>query len=116
MRAIQQSKIGEAAPLIKTIKQPTLIIWGGRDQLIPVDHAMRFHRDISGSELQIFYDLGHMPQEEDPARTVPAVLEFVKTRQPDVSLNEEIRQPDGRPSTWNFIMSVPAKIRGWISR
>ena len=85
IRAIQQSKIGEAAPLIKTVKQPTLIIWGGRDRLIPLDHARRFHRDIAGSQLQIFDDLGHMPQEEDPARTVPAVLEFVKTRKPDVS-------------------------------
>ncbi len=116
LQAIQQSKIGEAAPLIKTIKQPTLIIWGGRDRMIPVDHALRFHRDISGSELQIFYDLGHMPQEEDPARTVPAVLEFVKRKQPDVSLKEAIRPADGGPKKRKFITLFPPKIRGWIGR
>ncbi len=88
IRAVQQSKIGADAPLIKSVKQPTLIIWGGRDRLIPVDNAHQFHRDISGSQLAIFDDLGHMPQEEDPSRTVKAVLEFLKIGQTDGWLNK----------------------------
>ncbi len=116
VRAIQQSRIGEGAPLIKTIKQPTLIIWGGRDRMIPVDHASRFHKDIPQSRLQIFTDLGHMPQEEDPARTVPAVLEFIKIKLPDGSLNEEIRQTEGGPMRWRFFRELRAKMRGWIGR
>jgi len=62
---------------IPELKVPTLIIWGGRDRLIPPDDAERFHRDIAGSTLAIFADLGHAPEEEDPARTVAAVERFL---------------------------------------
>jgi pimeloyl-ACP methyl ester carboxylesterase len=67
-----------AANRIAELKLPTLIIWGGRDRLIPPDDAERFHHDIAGSTLVMFDDLGHMPEEEDPARTVLAVKQFLK--------------------------------------
>src|SRR5690606_4438479 len=57
---------------IAQIKVPTLIIWGGRDQLIPPVNAEYFHRDIAGSQLVMFDDLGHVPQEEDPLHTLAA--------------------------------------------
>lgn len=62
---------------IAGLKLPTLILWGGRDRLIPPDDAERFHRDIAGSTLEMFDDLGHTPQEEDPARTMVAVKQFL---------------------------------------
>jgi pimeloyl-ACP methyl ester carboxylesterase len=62
---------------IPEIKVPTLIIWGGRDRLIPPDDAERFHRDIAGSTVVVFDDLGHAPEEEDPARSVAAVKQFL---------------------------------------
>ena len=62
---------------IPEIQVPTLIMWGGRDTLVPVAAAHRFHRDIAGSTLAIFDDLGHAPEEEDPARTVAAVKAFL---------------------------------------
>lgn len=68
---------GEHAKLIPTLRQPTLIIWGGRDRLIPPDNAAKFHRDIAGSTLVVFDDLGHVPHEEDPARTLEAVAAFL---------------------------------------
>ncbi len=62
---------------IATLKLPTLIIWGGRDRLIPPDNAEHFHRDIAGSQVVIFENLGHVPQEEDAARSVAAVEQFL---------------------------------------
>jgi pimeloyl-ACP methyl ester carboxylesterase len=62
---------------IPEIKVPTLIMWGGRDRLVPPDDAERFHGDIAGSTLVIYDDLGHAPEEEDPARTVAAVEQFL---------------------------------------
>lgn len=62
---------------IAELKLPTLIIWGGRDRLIPLDAAERFHHDIVDSTMVIFDDLGHMPQEEDPVRTIDAVKQFL---------------------------------------
>jgi pimeloyl-ACP methyl ester carboxylesterase len=63
--------------LVKSVKQPTLILWGGHDRLIPPDNAQRFLRDIAGSRLVMFDELGHVPHEEDPARTVAAVQAFL---------------------------------------
>ncbi|HXW30219.1 MAG TPA: alpha/beta hydrolase, partial [Xanthobacteraceae bacterium] len=65
------------ADRIPELKLPTLITWGGRDRLIPPEIAERFHRDIAGSTLAMFDDLGHAPDEEDPERTVVAVQEFL---------------------------------------
>ena len=59
------------------IKVPTLIIWGGRDRLIPIEAARALHREIAGSTLIVFDDLGHAPEEEDPARTVAEVKRFL---------------------------------------
>jgi pimeloyl-ACP methyl ester carboxylesterase len=59
------------------IKVPTLIIWGRRDRLVPLDAARTLNREIAGSTLVVFDDLGHAPEEEDPARTVAAVTRFL---------------------------------------
>ena len=72
-----QHQGGNLAHRIPELKLPTLIIWGGKDRLIPPSNAERFHRDIAGSTLAIFEDLGHAPEEEDPARTVAAAGQFL---------------------------------------
>ena len=62
---------------IASIQTPTLIIWGGRDGLIPPLNARRFNRDIAASALVMFDDLGHVPQEEAPARVAAAIRAFL---------------------------------------
>lgn len=63
--------------LLRQLNVPTLILWGGKDRLIPDDSAAHFKRDIKGSRLVIFDDLGHVPHEEDPVRTTAAVKLFL---------------------------------------
>jgi pimeloyl-ACP methyl ester carboxylesterase len=74
----QREPWGALEHRIPELKLPTLIIWGALDRLTPPEAAHRFHADIAGSKLVIFDDLGHVPQEEDPARTVLAVKQFLK--------------------------------------
>jgi pimeloyl-ACP methyl ester carboxylesterase len=62
---------------VKELRLPTLILWGGRDRLIDPSNAQRFRQDIPGSELIVFDDLGHVPHEEAPEKTVAAVRQFV---------------------------------------
>ena len=68
---------GEGVEQVRGVSAPTLILWGGRDRLIPPALAQRFAADIPGSRLQMFDSLGHVPQEEDPAATVAAVQAFL---------------------------------------
>ena len=71
------SKIN-TSQLIKTIKAPTLILWGDHDQLIPVESAYKFHEDLPNDTLVILKNLGHVPMEEDSERSLKAVIAFIK--------------------------------------
>ena len=62
---------------VRQLRQPTLILWGDHDRLIPLRYGEQFHRDIAGSTLVVFPGLGHVPQEEDPVATVAAVRDFL---------------------------------------
>jgi len=62
---------------IKTLRLPTLILWGEKDRLIPLSYGRQFEQDIFGSKLVVFETLGHVPHEEDPLRTVIPVKEFL---------------------------------------
>jgi pimeloyl-ACP methyl ester carboxylesterase len=63
--------------LVQSISQPTLILWGARDRVIDASHAHRFAGAIPGAQLVMYDDLGHIPMEEDPARTVRDVEAFL---------------------------------------
>ena len=76
-RRFSQLEAGATAAKIKTLRLPTLIIWGAQDQLIPIAYGQQFSQDIAGSKLVRFERLGHVPQEEDPAATVAAVKAFL---------------------------------------
>lgn len=72
----QQALSGDTESL-KTLKIPSLVIWGAQDRLIPLDNAKQFMRDVPNARLVVFDDLGHVPHEEDPRRTVDAVRAFL---------------------------------------
>lgn len=71
---------GEDASGLARIRQPTLIVWGGRDRLVPPATAQVFARAIPGSRLVVLPELGHVPQEEDAARSVQPVRAFLGLR------------------------------------
>jgi len=73
-----QAPLGIDENRIREVGVPTLILWGGRDHLIPLEYGALFKRDIAGSSLVVFEDLGHVPQEEDPVRTVAALKSFLR--------------------------------------
>ncbi|PAV48078.1 alpha/beta hydrolase [Pseudomonas sp. HAR-UPW-AIA-41] len=77
VQRFQQAPAGDSQALIRQVRQPTLILWGGRDGLIAPANAERFKADIAGSRLVIFEQLGHVLQEEDPALTLPVVQGFL---------------------------------------
>jgi pimeloyl-ACP methyl ester carboxylesterase len=63
--------------MLAPITTPTLILWGRQDHLIPVADAELFHHAIRGSEVKIFDNSGHLPQEEVADDSAAAVLQFL---------------------------------------
>jgi pimeloyl-ACP methyl ester carboxylesterase len=70
---------------------PTLIIWGDRDDIIPVSHAYAAHQAMPGSHLVIIEGVGHFPQIEAPEQFVDALIDFIESTEP-AHLGAEDRQ------------------------
>jgi pimeloyl-ACP methyl ester carboxylesterase len=59
------------------ISQPTLIIWGEYDRIIPVKHAHIAAAGLPNSQLEIFPQCGHHPYLEYPDKFDRLVLDFL---------------------------------------
>lgn len=66
---------------ISQVDIPTLIVWGDKDKIIPVEHAYKFHRDISDSKLIVYEGSGHVPMLENPDRLVVDMVALFEDRQ-----------------------------------
>jgi pimeloyl-ACP methyl ester carboxylesterase len=61
---------------------PSLIIWGGHDPLIPIEHATAANRELPNSRLEVFEDAGHFPQLHEPVRFAHTLIDFIETTEP----------------------------------
>jgi len=59
------------------IVMPTLILWGEKDQWIPLQQGVRLEQAISDSNLVVFENAGHVPMEEIPTESVAEYLAFL---------------------------------------
>jgi len=62
---------------LQKIRVPTLIIWGSEDKVIPIQHALIFHRQILGSQLQKITNTGHAPYVEKPSVVFDLIKKFL---------------------------------------
>jgi pimeloyl-ACP methyl ester carboxylesterase len=62
--------------VVRSVRAPTLILWGRYDEWIPPRDAALFARDIPGARV-VMVETGHMPQEEQPAETARLIEEFL---------------------------------------
>jgi pimeloyl-ACP methyl ester carboxylesterase len=76
---IREFTMPDPTPMLAQITAPTLILWGGRDLLIPASQGPQVEAAIADSRLIIYDDLAHAIHEDDPARTVADVRAFLET-------------------------------------
>jgi pimeloyl-ACP methyl ester carboxylesterase len=68
--------------LYLTSMLPSLVVWGRRDPLIPVEHAEIAHKAMPGSRLVLFDDSGHFPQLHEPVRFAHSLIDFIEETEP----------------------------------
>jgi pimeloyl-ACP methyl ester carboxylesterase len=73
-------------------KMPTLIVWGRRDRIIPVEHAEPAHQGMPGSRLELFDGVGHFPHLEDPLRFARTLGHFFADTEPAQLDTGEMRE------------------------
>lgn len=54
-------------PLMSGVQTKTLLIWGEKDAVIPLDCAKQFQDSLPNSELKVIPGAGHLVELEDPA-------------------------------------------------
>lgn len=64
---------------LEKIKIPTLILWGKKDNVLPVKDAYQIKEKIKGSELKILQKARHSPHREAPEELVQAIIQFIES-------------------------------------
>lgn len=62
---------------LNRINKPTMIIWGAEDEIIPLEAGKKMNSLIQGSNLVIFENCGHIPQEEMPEKVLTEISGFI---------------------------------------
>jgi pimeloyl-ACP methyl ester carboxylesterase len=59
------------------ITAPTLIMWGSKDHVVPLEQSYRLRDAIKGSRLVVYDGVGHAPQEEAGEASLATVKQFL---------------------------------------
>lgn len=65
---------------VNTLTLPTLLLWGEQDTVIPVSHARAFAKEITDSQLKIYPNAGHLPQEEIPKQVASDIRTWLESQ------------------------------------
>jgi pimeloyl-ACP methyl ester carboxylesterase len=71
---------------------PSLIVWGDRDPIIPLEHGEAANRLMPGSRLEVMEGVGHFPQREDPVRLATLLTDFMRKTHPAVVEADDMRE------------------------
>jgi pimeloyl-ACP methyl ester carboxylesterase len=67
------SKQNQLADNLESLKQPTLLITGDADTVVPTADTLKLHKLIPGSSLEVIATAGHLPHEEQPDAFMAAI-------------------------------------------
>ena len=67
-------------PIVPNIRQPTLLIHGAHDTLMPLAAAEWLNRHIQKSQLVVFPDASHAPFLSDPGKSAQVIADFLDVR------------------------------------
>lgn len=74
---MEQTILFDPETTLRSIGVPVMLVWGGKDAMIPIRNADDYARTLPDSRLVAFPDLGHVPQEESPVESVVPVRQFL---------------------------------------
>ena len=77
LERLRQYKISDPKELLARITMPVLLLWGTKDQLIPVANAQDYLRDLPQATLKTYDGVGHVPMEEAPEPTLKDLRAFL---------------------------------------
>jgi pimeloyl-ACP methyl ester carboxylesterase len=105
LQRMGQIVLHDPVPLRAHITAPTLLLWDDLDAMIPVANAQGSLRALpasTGARLLTLPGVGHLPHEEEPAASLPALPAFLAA----VAVTAQKTEPDqpavGKPAASNI--------------
>jgi pimeloyl-ACP methyl ester carboxylesterase len=77
IRLLVPDYINSVSSDLRSLRKPTLIVWGAEDQQMPIKYAERLHREMEGSALVIVPGAGHMILFDAPNDVAHALNDFI---------------------------------------
>jgi pimeloyl-ACP methyl ester carboxylesterase len=78
LRSARELLAADTTQDLKNITQPTLLIWGARDSMIPPTIGEVFRQEIPNSRLLVFERVGHVPMVDKHKEFNAAVGKFLR--------------------------------------
>jgi haloalkane dehalogenase len=75
-RSFEDDELKPYQGKLAALAVPTLILWGQRDEYVPLDYAQRFAREIPRSQLALLNGARHFLFEDEPERCAREVIDF----------------------------------------
>jgi hypothetical protein len=72
-------------------RMPTMLMWGERDPIIPIEHGLAAQKLIPDSRFETFAGAGHFPHRTDPRAFVRALDDFIETTEPAEVSEDDFR-------------------------
>ena len=67
--------------LIKTVTSPALVLWGEEDDVLPVEDAYKYEKDLPNCMgVTLIPDAQHAPALENPTFVSDAIIKFTKEK------------------------------------
>ncbi|MEL7113517.1 MAG: alpha/beta hydrolase [Pseudomonadota bacterium] len=89
-------RVEATSDALSAISVPTLVMWGRDDNLVPVSGAQKFASAIENSNLIVYENVGHLPQEEHAVQSIQDVRDFMIEVEWS-TVEDEIIVPAGDP-------------------
>lgn len=80
-RAVARSVAGamtSSLPALRDLTQPTLLVWGREDRLVPPTESRRLLRDVEHARLAVLERCGHLPMLERPGEFNHRLADFLR--------------------------------------
>ena len=88
LERMKQAVLMNPIPFLHRIQAPVLLMWGERDGMIPVANARDYLEALPHARLVTFPNLGHVPQEEAPGRSIEPLRAFLLSERRPATLIE----------------------------
>jgi pimeloyl-ACP methyl ester carboxylesterase len=76
-RQLEPQPLADIAALLHQLSQPTLLIWGKQDRILPPAQGEWLKQHLPRAEFHLLPQVGHAPQEEAPGPVNKIIIDFL---------------------------------------